>query len=132
MKKARLLRDCYRTKPTPPDTIKNRARNPAEVLTETKPGREATKLRIMTPNVSNINGVKNQFLIVTQEKEVFKSYDSIIAVRTRETGQIVLDQKYWNYSATTNKYRNIFLGETKKDTEQKIASGEYKLTNLNK
>ena len=32
---------------------------------------------------------------------------------------------------TTSKYRNIFLEETKKDTEKKIESGEYILTNLN-
>ena len=42
-----------------------------------------------------------------------------------------LDKKYWNYSVTTSKYRNIFLEETKKDTEKKIESGEYVLTNLN-
>jgi hypothetical protein len=42
-----------------------------------------------------------------------------------------LDQKYWNYSNTTGKYRNIFLNETIKDTRKKIKSGEYKLTDLN-
>jgi hypothetical protein len=45
---------------------------------------------------------------------------------------IELDQKYWNYSNTTGKYRNIFLGETIKDTKAKIKSGEYILTDLNK
>lgn len=29
------------------------------------------------------------------------------------------------------KYRNIFLRETKKETEAKIKSGEYELVNLN-
>jgi hypothetical protein len=46
--------------------------------------------------------------------------------------KIYLDQKYWNYSNTTGKYRNIFLGETIKDTRAKIKSGEYILTDLNK
>ncbi len=46
--------------------------------------------------------------------------------------KIYLDQKYWNYSNTTGKYRNIFLGETIKDTKAKIKSGEYILTDLNK
>jgi hypothetical protein len=32
---------------------------------------------------------------------------------------------------TTGKYRNQFLGETKKDTEAKIKSGEYILADLN-
>jgi hypothetical protein len=44
---------------------------------------------------------------------------------------IYLDEKYWDYSVTTGKYRNIFLNETKKETEKKIANGTYELTNLN-
>lgn len=49
----------------------------------------------------------------------------------KEKKQISLDEKYWNYSKTTGVYRNIFLGETKKETENKIKSGEYKIINLN-
>ena len=36
----------------------------------------------------------------------------------------------WDYSVTTSKYRNIFLNENKKETEKKIKSGEYVLTDL--
>ena len=46
--------------------------------------------------------------------------------------KIELDQKYWNYSNTTGKYRNIFLNETIKDTRAKIKNGTYILTDLNK
>ena len=46
-------------------------------------------------------------------------------------GHVVLDETYWNYSSTTGKYRNMFLGEDRATTEAKIASGEYQLTNLN-
>ena len=46
-------------------------------------------------------------------------------------GKTFLDKTYWNYSVTTGKYRNQFLGETKKETEAKIKSGEYILTDLN-
>jgi len=46
-------------------------------------------------------------------------------------GKTQLDEKYWDYSKTTGKYRNQFLGENKKETEKKIASGEYILTDLN-
>jgi hypothetical protein len=42
-----------------------------------------------------------------------------------------LDRSKWDYSQTTGKYRNQFLGETKKETEAKIASGEYELIDLN-
>lgn len=48
-----------------------------------------------------------------------------------ENGDIYLDERFWNYSSTTGKYRNIFLNEDKKATEKKIKSGEYKLINLN-
>lgn len=74
--------------------------------------------------------VKNQFILTTPEGKYFQSYDSIIAF-VPKTGKIQLDEKYWDYSKTTGKYRNQFLGEAKQDTSRKIASGEYTLTNLN-
>jgi hypothetical protein len=78
---------------------------------------------------SNGNSVPNQFLLTDGNKKVFQSYESVIAVI--ENGKVSLDKKYWDYSNTTGKYRNQFLGETKKETEAKIKSGEYTLTNLN-
>ena len=97
---------------------------------------------------SNGNKVANQFIIerfvnhgdannlpmVTVKETVFQSYDSVIARRTSDPcgGDFVeLDRVYWDYSKTTSKYRNQFLRETKKETEKKIASGEYVLTDLN-
>lgn len=74
--------------------------------------------------------VKNQFEISTPEGRYFQSYDSVIIFIPNE-GKTQLDAKYWDYSVTTGKYRNQFLGEVKKETEAKIASGEYILTNLN-
>ena len=47
------------------------------------------------------------------------------------SGKVEIDKHYWDYSTTTGRYRNIFLGETKKETQKKIDSGEYVLTNLN-
>lgn len=76
------------------------------------------------------NTVSNQFQINTQEGIFFQSYSSII-VKIDNKGQIFLDEYYWNYSKTTSKYRNIFLGETTKETQAKIDSGIYILTNLN-
>lgn len=73
--------------------------------------------------------VPNQFLITDGNKEVFQSYDSIIA--QKEGGKITLDERYWDYSVTTGKYRNEFLGESIAETRKKIESGEYVLTNLN-
>jgi len=80
----------------------------------------------------NGNKVANQFIIENGQKLYFQSYKSIIALKDFEKGEIFLDSYFWNYSTTTGKYRNIFLNETIKETRQKIKSGEYQLTNLNK
>lgn len=79
------------------------------------------------------NASPDQQILYTPEATFFKSYDSYIAKTTFEEGRrtVYLDQKYWNYSRTTSKYRNSFLGETTQETKDKIASGEYKLINLN-
>ena len=74
--------------------------------------------------------VKNQFEITTPEGVYFQSYNSVIAFEPNE-GKIQLDKTYWDYSKTTGKYRNQFLGETKAETQKKIDSGEYILTDLN-
>ena len=86
-------------------------------------------------NMTNRNGiaVKNQFIIFDSEFTAFQSYQTIIVKIVFENGkrQVYLDRDSWDYSTTTGKYRNLFLGESKKETEKKIASGEYKLDNLN-
>ena len=69
-----------------------------------------------------------------KKRETFQSYNSVIAIRTvwGDGTRVELDQEKWDYSVTTGKYRNAFLNETKRETERKIKSGEYKLVNLNK
>jgi len=87
-------------------------------------------------NITSNNGNKiaNQFVITDdQNNKYFQSYNSIIVkIDGYYRDKIYLDQKYWNYSNTTGKYRNIFLNETIKETKKKIKSGEYILTDLNK
>lgn len=95
----------------------------------------------MTSNKGN--NIPNQFIITDEgrgalgnftSREVFQSYDSVIAVRIHwpdGATDIKLDRKYWDYSTTTGKYRNQFLGENKAETLKKIESGEYKLADLN-
>jgi hypothetical protein len=82
-------------------------------------------------NITNNNGnkVPNQFVISDNGANYFQSYESIIVKRSN--GKIELDSYYWNYSKTTSKYRNIFLGETTQETRKKIDSGEYLLVDLN-
>ena len=80
------------------------------------------------------NTVKNQFIIIDGDKEVFQSYNSVIVVKEWTcNGHLIvkLDVKTWDYSVTTTKYRNQFLNETAKETQAKIDSGEYTLEDLN-
>ena len=85
---------------------------------------------------NNGNSIANQFILTDTKKRisVFQSYDSIIAKKVYKVGigyKITLDSYYWNYSKTTSKYRNMFLGETTKETQKKIDSREYLLKDLN-
>jgi hypothetical protein len=85
-----------------------------------------TTIRNLTS--SNGNFVPNQIVIRNESLRIFQSYDSIIV--KIEEGQVYLDERYWNYSKTTSKYRNQFLGDSTKEIETKIKSGEYILTDL--
>mgnify|MGYP003126645096 FL=1 len=91
-----------------------------------------TMAKVENITSSRGNKVANQFIFTDEiGNRYFQSYNSVIA-KINPLNQTYLDQKYWNYSNTTGKYRNIFLGETIKDTKAKIKSGEYILTDLNK
>jgi len=88
-------------------------------------------------NMTNDNGraIPNQFIIGDLENHTiyFQSYDSIIIKKSWDKGKltIILDERFWNCSRTTSKYRSRFLGETTKETEKKIKSGIYQLADLN-
>lgn len=92
------------------------------------------------------NPVANQFVISgavvilpddTYTGELFQSYNSVIALKaydcnnTGNTFRVFLDERFWDYSVTTGRYRNQFLGEGIAETRKKIESGEYTLVNLN-
>ena len=82
---------------------------------------------VRVQNMQGRNGtVKNQFEIFTSEGVYFQSYSTIIAFKPYG-GKIQLNKNDWDYSRTTGKYRNIFLRETKAETEKKIKSGEYEM-----
>ena len=71
----------------------------------------------------------NHHVIELGDWEVFQSYDTIIAVRT--PGGIYLDKWKWDCSRITGKYRNMFLGIDKKETEARIKDGRFILKELN-
>ena len=77
------------------------------------------------------NKVANQFVISDDlGNTFFQSYKSIIVKKCAD-GRIFLDETFWNWSATTAKYRREFLGEGIADTNASIKNGAYILTDLN-
>ena len=96
-----------------------------------------TQIKVRNMTSSRGNKVANQFVIDVKNGEYLQSYNSIIAFKPigvyykGSKSQILLDEKYWEFSVTTGKYRNSFLGEGIAETRKKIASGEYKLVDLN-
>ena len=71
---------------------------------------------------------QNQFVICDGKgNEYLQSYNSIIV--KRDINNNISLGKNWDYSKTTGKYRNLYLNETKKETEAKIKSGEYTIDN---
>ncbi len=100
-------------------------------------------MKVENMRSSKGNKVADQFIITEDANSMavngvqyFQSYSTIIAKRDKfqagvEKRQVWLDRDKWDYSRTTSKYRNIFLGETTKETQKKIDSGEYILADLN-
>ena len=92
-------------------------------------------MKVASMKGKNGRAIPNQFIIKDEGNDgtvdiiYFQSYESIIVKIT--SSETLLDETYWNYSKTTAKYRNQFLGETTKETEKLIKDGVYKLVNLN-
>lgn len=95
-------------------------------------------MNIKVKNITNANGnkVANQFEIMVDNSTIFQSYNSSIALVSKES-KIYLDEYYWDYSITTLKHLYNFLRQwgydlNKKKVLQLIEKGEFQLTNLNK
>ena len=72
----------------------------------------------------------NQFVIHTNDGTYFQSYNTLIARKGfdyLEDGNVVLQAGYWNnYSATTNRYLNMFLRtDGIAEIREHVASGKY-------
>ena len=90
-------------------------------------------MNINIENMTSPNGnpAPNQFVINTGDGvRWFRSYASNIA-RIDADRNVTLDATYWDYSATTSKYRNLFLGNNTATCKRLIKSGVYKLGDLN-
>jgi len=95
----------------------------------------AGKIQIIRMRTPRGGIALNQEIIqlIGKNERRFISYGKVIAIEKFNKGkkQIYLDKSYWDYSSTTGYYRNMFLGETIKETRKKIMSKEYKLKDLN-
>jgi len=77
--------------------------------------------------------VANQFIIFDSEATYFQSYNTVIVKTCFEDGERVtyLDRNAWDYSVTTSKYRNQFLGCDTAQVKRRIKDGTYRLAELN-
>lgn len=96
-------------------------------MEDTKKDENIKQILLEIPKVYNMFGssgkeVANQFEIVGNGFTLFQSYRSPIALK--KDGKVYLF-KDWDYSTTTGKYRNKFLGETKQQTIKKLQSRQY-------
>lgn len=66
------------------------------------------KVRNMTS--AKGNKIANQFIIENGQQVTFQSYDSTIATIDYKNAIIYIGCN-WDYSQTTNKYRNMFFNE---------------------
>jgi hypothetical protein len=89
-------------------------------------------IRVETMQSPTGGDVPNQVILSTRDNglRLFKSYGRSIALE--EDGKpTLLDERYYDYSRTTAKYRNAFLNDTTDGVKRGIKSGEYILTDLN-
>jgi len=110
-------------------------------------GRERGTMKVRNMTGRTGGEIPNQFVITMDENkfsgnavEYFQSYETVICKRDKfragvSDRQVWVDRGAWydpkKNTKTTDKYRNQFLGETKAETQNKIDSGEYILTDLN-
>ena len=74
--------------------------------------------------------VSKQFIITHNNKRIFQSYDTTIAII--ENGQLTLDVNAMNYSTTTSKYLYAFTISNRKLLTKGIKDGSIKVKDLNK
>lgn len=87
---------------------------------------------MLLQKISNYFGVKNQFVIMDEDKIVFQSYETLIAVYHRKSRTVILDDNAENYSRTTSKYLKRFIEEIAGDCiNSKKDYNRYKRENLN-
>ena len=70
------------------------------------------------------NDIPNQFELRFDGGIVFQSYNSVIAVKLYNDNKVYLGDD-WDYSRTTGKYRNKFLGVNKAEIVKGLTNGNF-------
>ncbi len=75
--------------------------------------------------IINFNQIGHKNMYISTCGNILKSYDRIIVVK--KGGEIYLNADYYDYSTTTAKHRNLFLGVDSKQFNKNLREGRYKL-----
>ena len=65
----------------------------------------------------------NHLIIYTEHGKALQSYDSVIVFVPYDEGGVIYLGQHWDYSRTTGKYRNRFLGMDKQMILDRIKDG---------
>ena len=90
----------------------------------------------MTSRSGNI--VPNQVILSDMTGKTFVSYGSKIVYKSKDRAddglplEIVMDDRYWDYSRTTGKYRNEFMNMGVQQVRDHIKTGRIKIGDLNR
>jgi len=94
--------------------------------------KEINNMKVYNMKSSSGKEVPNQFIIEEDNNgRYFQSYSTIIAYVPWNRPIVKLDINKWDYSVTTAKYRNKFLGMTTKEIKEAIKTGIIELVDLN-
>ena len=78
-----------------------------------------------------INIANNQFEVYTDEGVYFQSYDSVVAFKPNNSEEKIRVGADWDYSRTTMKYVDQFLGQntakTRRDIKDEVILVDYDL-----
>lgn len=75
--------------------------------------------------IINFRQIDKKNMYISDCGNILKSYDKIIVVK--KGGEIYLNADYYDYSTTTSRHRNLFLGVDSKEFHKNLKEGRYKL-----
>ena len=87
-------------------------------------------MRVVQMTNDKGKAIANQMIVMIDGKRYFQSYNAVIC-EIDDDGNVYLDPKFWDYSRTTSKYLNKFLGLDSGQVRDYLDQGLYQFKNLN-